>query len=319
MLKIGCLKKLWIRDCGLDRYCGLDQCAVDIICVGLTQNATLEDFRLNDTKKPNARVGRSLAGMSSLRHVHLSILDGNEWIIPFFEGARNASHLQSITMGECYITRPCAEAIVRMLTGNTTLRSIAFKDCIFDEDAMTLILSGLSETELLESLTVDQVSVLLDDFEQLEDETLTRMVLSTVQQNPSLTTLRVSALQLPISLVAIAEGLADLDRLCVLQIGQPYIRCEYYSRDFFAALLRSLEQNTTLKYLELWGMLDGDMDDAKPFLPMIDFFLSLNLVGHFSLLRADVPLGLWAHVLARKPILAQFFLTNKPNIIVLSE
>ncbi len=144
------------------------------------------------------------------------------------------------------------------------------------------------------------------------------MISTALQHNTSVTYLVIADLELP-SLVAIAEGLAHLHTLCTLQIGLRTTTSQEYSLAFFAALLRSVEQNTTLNHLVLCGM-DASATQAKPYLTKIEYLLALNGVGNNSLLTLDVPLGIWPHVLASNPVwanqsLAYFFLTNKPDMI----
>jgi hypothetical protein len=150
-------------------------------------------------------------------------------------------------------------------------------------------------------------------------ETLIKLVMLTdaLQQNTSLASFKMSDIDLP-GLVTFAERLVDMDCLCELEIGRAD-RIQEYSMAFFAALLRSLERNTSLKFLVLYRM-DDYAKVAKPFLPRIEYLLFLNRVGRHSLLRSDVPQGLWPRVFTSKPVSAKqdlihFFLTEKPDII----
>jgi hypothetical protein len=144
------------------------------------------------------------------------------------------------------------------------------------------------------------------------------MILNALRHNTTVTRLSLADLDLP-GLVLFAEGLAQLNHICSLQIGLPE-GTQKYSMAFFAALQQSLEQNTTLLCLELCGIEDY-ADKAKPFLNKIEYFLAWNCVGRNSFLTADVPLGIWAHVLASEQVsakkdLAHFFLTNKADVII---
>jgi hypothetical protein len=137
-----------------------------------------------------------------------------------------------------------------------------------------------------------------------------------MQQNTSVKRLTIDDVD-PVGLVTFAQGLANMTGLRHLNFGYE-VTTHKYSKGFFAALQQSLEQNTTLQYLTICGM-DNYTDEAKPFLPRIKFLLAWNRVGRESLLRADVPSGLWAHILASSPVLDEtslihFFLTNVPDL-----
>jgi hypothetical protein len=142
------------------------------------------------------------------------------------------------------------------------------------------------------------------------------MISGAMQQNTSVKKLTIDDLN-PVGLVTFAQGLANMTGLRSLNFGNARTIHEY-SKAFFEALQQSLEQNTTLQYLSICGM-GAYTDEAKPFLPRIKFLLAWNRVGRDSLLRADVPSGLWAHILASSPVLDEksllhFFLSSEPDI-----
>jgi hypothetical protein len=138
-----------------------------------------------------------------------------------------------------------------------------------------------------------------------------------MQQNTSVKELTIADLD-PDGLVTFAHGLANMTGLCCLDFGYEGQTDHEYSKEFFEALQQSLERNTTLELLTICGM-DSYAEEAKPFLPRINFLLAWNRVGRESLLRVNVPSGLWAHILASSPVLDEtslihFFLTSVPDI-----
>jgi hypothetical protein len=142
------------------------------------------------------------------------------------------------------------------------------------------------------------------------------MISGAMQQNTSVKKLMIANLD-PVGLVTFAEGLANMRGLRRLNFGYA-TTTHKYSKAFFKALQESLERNTTLQFLSIGGM-DGYTEEAKPFLPRIKFLLAWNRVGRESLLRANVPSCLWAHILASSPVLDEtslihFFLTSVPDI-----
>jgi hypothetical protein len=137
-----------------------------------------------------------------------------------------------------------------------------------------------------------------------------------MQQNTSVNELAIGDLD-PDGLVTFAQRLANMTGLRRLDFGHEETNHEY-SKEFFHALQRSMEQNTTLQFLTICGM-DAYTDEAKPFLPRINFLLAWNRVGRDYLMRANIPSGLWAHILASSPVLDEtslihYFLTSVPDI-----
>jgi hypothetical protein len=126
----------------------------------------------------------------------------------------------------------------------------------------------------------------------------TPMIIEALQQATRLTTLSIGDLD-EAGLVLFAQGLSNMPSLRQLILG--FRGGEYhYSEEFFISICASLEVNTTLWSLSLKGV---DSDDAmvRAYLPRIRYLLSINRVGRNLLLAADVPVGIWSHVLARCP------------------
>jgi hypothetical protein len=117
-------------------------------------------------------------------------------------------------------------------------------------------------------------------------------------------------------MVSFAQGLTHMSSLRQLNIGFQGID-NHYSEEFFKSLCDSLEINTTLWSLSLRGI-DSDNVMAKAYLPRIRYLLAINRVGRSSLLTANVPVGVWANVLARCPKDPDgifFVLTGKPDLL----
>jgi hypothetical protein len=86
---------------------------------------------------------------------------------------------------------------------------------------------------------------------------------------------------------------------------------------FFQALERSLEENTTLQTLSIVGS-DDDLTLAQRYLPKIQYFLAINRLHRHRLFTETVPVGVWAHVLAKTANEAagiNFVLRGMPEIV----
>jgi hypothetical protein len=139
-----------------------------------------------------------------------------------------------------------------------------------------------------------------------------------LRDNTSVKTLRVTNLSQS-QLVTFAQGVATMRGLRTLSIG--IYRHEKFVVPFFQALEHSMEHNTVLCKLCLHGRVDfNHLLIAKRYLPKIRYLLATNLVGRHTLMMAlNVPLGLWAHVLARstKEVDGVYFaLTEYPEIVL---
>jgi hypothetical protein len=113
--------------------------------------------------------------------------------------------------------------------------------------------------------------------------------------------------------VAFAQGLAELSGLPKLE----FCWCgQFYTVDFFKALVQSLEHNTSLKTLSLEQVQLED-DRFKTHLLTVQYWLALNRVGRHLLAVPDVPLGVWALALAKNshdPNGVFYVLTEKPDM-----
>jgi hypothetical protein len=89
------------------------------------------------------------------------------------------------------------------------------------------------------------------------------------------------------------------------------------NRACFRALERCAQQNASLCQMHLEGKFTSIL--AKHYLPRINYFLALNLIGRHTLMAApNVPLGLWARVLARiskEAGVIDFILLEKPELV----
>jgi hypothetical protein len=82
-----------------------------------------------------------------------------------------------------------------------------------------------------------------------------------------------------------------------------------------------MEQNTSLCKLCLDGKIDSnDEMITKHYLPKIYYHLATNVVGrHTLMVSPNVPLGLWAYILARSSTEANgiyFVLTEQPDVVL---
>jgi hypothetical protein len=141
------------------------------------------------------------------------------------------------------------------------------------------------------------------------------MLVEALRQSTKLTSLTFAKMD-EAGMILFAQGLAQMSSLRQLFIGFQDMD-NHYSEEFFKSLRDSLEVNTTLWSLSLRGI-DSDNAMAKAYLPRVRYLLAINRVGRSSLFTANVPVGIWSHILARCPsdpdgIL--FVLTGKPELL----
>jgi hypothetical protein len=399
------LQKILIQDCHFDRG------AADLLNESLSRNTSLEYFGLIGspirTQKEWLgrglnwhRMGHSLTkgilgilGNNNNKIQHVLIDVRNTSFVEICKASSRNTILETFETSVGAVRLDCVTAIARMVESSATLKKLAFQNCAFDQNAMSLLLHRLSEDSTrLQSLDFTSVAIgrserhtpqLLLDWAHIKVKSLryaymgldlgtfssmidgiaanthiqtlnlwgsviteaqfqkvcqTFLVsnqgpselyidhvgprgptlLRALQHNRSIEILRIVDLELP-HLVALARALNNLDSLCELHIGVSG-RIQEYSKEFFAVLLQSMEGNVTLKRLVLNGMASV-AEETRPFIAKIQYFLAFNQVGRHSLLTANIPSVLWAHVLASKPVLAQkdltqFFLTERPDIII---
>jgi hypothetical protein len=152
--------------------------------------------------------------------------------------------------------------------------------------------------------------------EVLNSETTT-MLTAALQQNIS-----VRALEIPYMYmchrITFAQGLANMGGLRQLSIRVS--GNDAYSEQVLEALQQSLEQNTSLCKLSIDGFHSICTMAVKRYLDRIHYLLTTNLVGRHTLMAApNVPVGLWAQVLARSTNEVDgiyFALTAKPDIVM---
>jgi hypothetical protein len=115
-------------------------------------------------------------------------------------------------------------------------------------------------------------------------------------------------------MIALAEGVMNMPGLRKLAFTSD---CDY-SEDFFAALLASMERNTSLWTLSFENV-NVDMTNANKYLPRIRYLLALNRVGRHAVMIVPIPVGLWPHVLEKSTNELDgiyFVLTEKPDIVI---
>jgi hypothetical protein len=155
--------------------------------------------------------------------------------------------------------------------------------------------------------------LILDLNQVVLDQSSIAMFVQVLQQNTSVKSLTIREISGP-DLVTFAQGLAHMHGLYRLALGS--IDVETLAERFCQALQQSLEHNNTLCKLSMTSI----HVNARRYLPRIRYLLATNLVGRHVLMRTpNVPLGLWAHVLARSSKEADgiyFALTEMPDIIL---
>ncbi len=144
------------------------------------------------------------------------------------------------------------------------------------------------------------------------------MLTEAFQHNTSVKTLRIASLR-ECDLVTFAQGLAKMSGLRTLYIEVAHF--EKFTKPFFQALEQTMEQNTSLCKLCLDGKIDSnDEMITKHYLPKIYYHLATNVVGrHTLMVSPNVPLGLWAYILARSSTEANgiyFVLTEQPDVVL---
>jgi hypothetical protein len=142
------------------------------------------------------------------------------------------------------------------------------------------------------------------------------MIIESLQRSTKLRVLTIGDID-ETGLVLFAQGLSSMTSLRQLNIDYHQDVDNHYSENFFKSVRDSLEVNTTLWSLSLRGI-DSDDAMAKSYLPRIRYLLAMNRVGRSSLFTANVPVGIWTHILAKCPkdpdgIL--FVLTGKPELL----
>jgi hypothetical protein len=141
------------------------------------------------------------------------------------------------------------------------------------------------------------------------------MVTAALRQNASVKDLSVGGFDAGV-LLDFARGLVDMRGLCRLTIGYEN-ESSNYTEEFFKALHQSLELNTTIQTLSLRDVAP-DNDVFQSYLRKIRYLIALNRVGRNSMMTATVPVGIWAHVLARSSDEIDgiyFVLSGKPDIL----
>jgi hypothetical protein len=216
--------------------------------------------------------------------------------------------------------------------GNLKVNKLDLSDMTFDGAAFSKTVDDIARNSSIKTLDIWNVLDCARAYEKVCDVFLRQnmgpsellvndlssyadMVTEALQQNTSLKALTIVDVGGE-GLVTFARGLANMRGLRRLAIGYQGFK-EEYTKEFFHVLAQSLELNTNLWKLSLNGIRFDDKM-ATPYLPRIRYLLTINRVGRHSLLSAAVPLGIWAHILARCSDAADgiyFVLAEKPEIV----
>jgi hypothetical protein len=189
------------------------------------------------------------------------------------------------------------------IANNSNIQSLDLSDAVdSDQDFQCMCDSLISTNRGPTTLTVQEV------------KRHAPMIIESLQEGTKLRTLTIGDID-EAGLVLLAQGLSSITSLRQLNIGFQDVVI-HYSEEFFRSLRDSMEVNTTLWSMSLRGV-DSDDAMAKAYLPRIRYLLAINRVGRSSLLTANVPVGVWANVLARCPKDPDgifFVLTGKPDL-----
>jgi hypothetical protein len=159
----------------------------------------------------------------------------------------------------------------------------------------------------------------IDDelFDTKATPAMAAMLTAALQHNTSVKALHIPSIR-GAELVAFAQNLTNMNGIRQLSMKIDNDDAEQTAEQLFEALHQSLQHNTTLCNLSI-NVVDST-HDTKGRLPRICYLLATNLVGRHTLMAApNIPVGLWAHVLARSCRAADgiyFALTEKPDIIM---
>jgi hypothetical protein len=196
-------------------------------------------------------------------------------------------------------------AWIRTMTevgNNPCIQSLDLRDLMYDNDIGyyevlrdVFLLPNRGPSELLLDLVLSEWSI--------------EMLVRALQENTSIKALTVRRMS-GADFLPLVQGLAHMRGLRRLALG-----CFDSEELVCQALQQSLEHNTTLCQLSMTSI---DVN-ARRYLPRIRYLLATNLVGrHVLMIAPNVPLGLWARVLARSSKEADgiyFVLMEKPDII----
>lgn len=119
--------------------------------------------------------------------------------------------------------------------------------------------------------------------------------MQTLKDNTSIQSLNLHGLD-DDDLVRFAKELSHMRGLRKLSVE--LCRKRGYLEEFFSALVQSLEDNTSLQALTLTGIEPKD-SLATNYFSLLRYYLAINRIGRSSLMTRSVPIGLWAHVLAK--------------------
>ncbi len=201
-----------------------------------------------------------------------------------------------------------------------------------DEDFWIPFIDDVAKNPVIEHLYLDSSLLLDEEFESMCDVFLLQnkgparlsicnvdvrapMITRALQQNSSVKELSIGDFDM-YGLHIFAQGLADMCGLCRLTFGYEN-ESDNYTEEFFKALHQSLELNTTIQTLSLRDVAPDNIL-FQPYLRKIRYLIALNRVGRNSMMTATVPVGIWAHVLARSSDETDgiyFVLSGKPDIL----
>ncbi len=209
--------------------------------------------------------------------------------------------------------------------GNVQVKKLVFCDTDIGDEPFSLMLESIANNPFIDTLEVTNVNE--QDLRRVSEILLLRnvgptelvidngrgfgnLISEAMQVNPKLKSLIIDDMEAA-ELITVAEGLANMPGLCKLSFRK---NCAF-SKEFFRALLDSMEHNTTLCTLSLENI---PKDESARFLPRIHYLLAINRVGRHRLMIDPAPVGLWARVLERssnEPNGIFFALTENPDLV----
>jgi hypothetical protein len=259
--------------------------------------------------------------------------------------------LQTLSFSACNCDQNALEFLVRTLSSNKIIKTLKYDDpprqlvsvdfgtlqvenlmfewAKFENSTLAQMIDSIANNQHIKCLSMNPGRIGEEGFEKVCDTLLRQnkgpseliieidendasLITGAMEGNTNLKALKVDAVG-ESNMITLAEGVMNMPGLRKLAFTSD---CDY-SEDFFAALLASMERNTSLWTLSFENV-NVDTTNANKYLPRIRYLLALNRVGRHAVMIVPIPVGLWPHVLEKSTNELDgiyFVLTEKPDIV----